>query len=126
MDKHLLPTLFILIAPPAVGFIAYVRLNGGIDNFAHFLYFSALFLTILLLSQASRFIRLPFFLSWWAYSFPLAAITIASFVVYEKTQSTFYLWIASGLLLLVTTLIGIIISATVKAVLNKKICVAEK
>ena len=126
MDKHLLPTLFILIAPPAVGFIAYVRLNGGIDNFAHFLYFSALFLTILLLSQANRFIRLPFFLSWWAYSFPLAAITIASFVVYEKTQNSLYLWIGSGLLLLVTALIGIIITATIKAVLNKKICVAEK
>jgi len=125
MDTHLLPTLFILIAPPAVGFIAYIRLNAGIDNFAHVLYFSALFLTLLLLSQARRFIRLPFFLSWWAYSFPLAAITIASFIVYEKSQNVVYLWIASGLLLLVTSLVGIIIAATIKAITKKGICVDE-
>lgn len=125
MDTHLLPTLFILIAPPAVGFIAYIRLNAGIDNFAHVLYFSALFLTLLLLSQARRFIRLPFFLSWWAYSFPLAAITIASFIVYEKSQNVVYLWIASGLLLLVTSLVGIIIAATIKAITKKGICVGE-
>lgn len=91
MPAHLLPTLFIMIAPPAVGFIAYVRLNGGIDNFAFFLYFSALFLTILLLSQVKYFIKLPFFLSWWAYSFPLAAMTISSFVMYEKTLKSLYL-----------------------------------
>jgi len=125
MDTHLLPTLFIMIAPPAVGFIAYMRLNGGIDNFAHFLYFVALFLTLLLLFQVRRFIRLPFFLSWWAYSFPLAAITIASFIVYEKTQNTVYLWIASSLLVLVTTLVGIIIIATLNAIRKKGICIAE-
>jgi tellurite resistance protein len=125
MDTHLLPTLFILIAPPAVGFLAYIRLNGGIDNFSHFLYFAPLFLTLLLLTQARRFIRLPFFLSWWAYSFPLAAITIASFVVYEKTQNVVYLWIASSLLALVTTLVGIITIATLKAIRKHGICVAE-
>lgn len=125
IDTNLLPTLFILIAPPAVGFISYVRLNGGMDNFANVLYFTALFLTLLLLSQTRRFIRLPFFLSWWAYSFPLSAITIASFIVYEKTHSEFYLWIASGLLTLVTVIIGIIITATLKAIHKKKICVAE-
>ncbi len=125
MDTHLLPTLFILIAPPAVGFISYVRLNGEIDNFANILYFIALFLTMLLFSQAKRFIRLPFFLSWWAYSFPLSAIIIASFVVYDKTQSEAYLWIASSLLMLVTALIVIIVTATLKAIYKKEICVAE-
>ncbi len=123
--KQLLPTLFILIAPPAVGFLAYMRLNGGMDNFAHFLYFSGLFLTLLLLSQVNRFVRLPFFLSWWAYSFPLAAITIGSFVVYQSTQKEIYLWIASGLLALVTVVVGIIAVATLNAIRNKKICVAE-
>ena len=128
---HLLPTLFIMIAPPAVGFLAYTRLNGGIDNFGHFLYFAALFLTMLLLSQVKYFIRLPFFLSWWAYSFPLAAITIASFVMHEKLHpvhgagSPVYLWIATGLLTLVTVLVGIIILLTIKAIINKKICVPE-
>ena len=34
LPERLLPTVFILIAPPAVGFIAYVRLTGGVDVFA--------------------------------------------------------------------------------------------
>ena len=125
MDAHLLPTLFILIAPPAVGFIAYMRLNGGIDNFAQFLYFSALFLTLLLFSQANRFIRLPFFLSWWAYTFPLAAITIASFAFYEHKQNDFYLWLAGGLLALVTFIVVITILKTIKAIGKHGICVPE-
>ena len=125
MPTHLLPTLFIMIAPPAVGFIAYVRLNGGIDHFAHFLYFVALFLTFLLLSQAKYYLKLPFFLSWWAYSFPLAAITIASFVMFEKTDKVLYMWLASSFLVLVTTLVGIIIALTLKAIFKKKVCVAE-
>jgi len=32
LPERLMPTLFILIAPPAVGFIAYVRLTGGVDG----------------------------------------------------------------------------------------------
>ncbi|MCP4996229.1 MAG: C4-dicarboxylate ABC transporter, partial [Gammaproteobacteria bacterium] len=34
IEQRLLPTLFILIAPPAVGFIAYMRLTGELDAFA--------------------------------------------------------------------------------------------
>ena len=49
IDERLMPTLFILIAPPAVGFIAYTRLTGGeLDTFARVLYYSGLFLTLLL------------------------------------------------------------------------------
>ncbi|MEE9351152.1 MAG: SLAC1 anion channel family protein [Thiotrichaceae bacterium] len=125
LDKHLLPTLFIMIAPPAVSFIAYMRLNGAIDNFAIVLYFMALFLTLLLLSQAKRFIRLPFFLSWWAYSFPLAAITIASFVVFEQTHKPAYLWIATGLLILLTVIVSLLVYRTFKAMKSSGICVPE-
>lgn len=48
-----------------------------------------LFLTLLLFTQIGRFARLQFALSWWAYSFPLAAITIASFVRSIKPKSAF-------------------------------------
>ncbi|CAA6818890.1 MAG: C4-dicarboxylate transporter/malic acid transport protein [uncultured Thiotrichaceae bacterium] len=125
LDKHLLPTLFILIAPPAVGFIAYMRLNGELDSFARILYFAGLFLTLLLLSQAGRFVKLPFFLSWWAYSFPLAAITIASFVFFEQTSRPFYLYIASGLLALLTFVLAVLIVKTTIAIRKKGICQPE-
>ena len=123
MPQHLVPTFFILIAPPAVGFTAYCKLNGGLDNFAYILYGIGLFLTILLFSQFKKFVSLPFFLSWWAYSFPIAAITIASFVMYDFSQKIMFAYIGSFLLFVLTALMGILIIKTVKAISNKKICV---
>ena len=64
MQEKLVPTLFILIAPPAVGFIAYMSLTGELDAFARILYFAGLFLTLLMLVQIRLFAKLQFFLSW--------------------------------------------------------------
>jgi tellurite resistance protein len=125
INEKLLPTLFILIAPPAVGFVSYTRLVGEADNFGRILYAIGLFLTLQLLTQAPRFIRLKFFLSWWAYSFPLAAISIASFLQYELTNKAPYLWIASALLGLLTVLVAILIAKTVNAIRHKRICVED-
>lgn len=126
IDEKLMPTLFILIAPPAVGFIAYSKLTGDLDTFARFLYYSGLFLTILLLTQVSRFARLKFSLSWWAYSFPLAAISIASLIMYTGTASAVYLWIGSALLTLLTALIVMLLFRTAVAVRRHGICVPEQ
>ncbi|MCB1759517.1 MAG: SLAC1 anion channel family protein [Gammaproteobacteria bacterium] len=125
IDRKLMPTLFILIAPPAVGFIAYIRLMGELDPFARILYYSGLFLTLLLFTQARRFLKLEFFLSWWAYSFPLAAISIASMVMFEQTADIFYAWVGGGLLFLLTSLVVLLVVRTTKAVIRHRICVAE-
>jgi tellurite resistance protein len=122
---HLMPTLFILIAPPAVGLLAYVRLTGELGAFGNILYGAALFLTLLLFTQIQRFARLQFFLSWWAYSFPLAAITLASFVMYEKTASMLYFWIANGLLTILTLVLALLIFRTIIAILKGGICQPE-
>ncbi len=64
LPAKLLPTLFILIAPPAVGFVSWLQLNGSVDAFGRILYYAAIFLTLMLLTQVGRFMRLKFFLSW--------------------------------------------------------------
>ncbi|MCK5665133.1 MAG: C4-dicarboxylate ABC transporter, partial [Thiotrichaceae bacterium] len=125
LPEKLLPTLFILIAPPAVGFMAYVKLTGSLDAFAQILFNFALFLTILLLSQLPRFARLPFFMSWWAYSFPLAAVSIATLVMYQKTQNIVFSVLGMGLFIILTLFIIMLIIKTIKAVLHKKICLPE-
>ena len=127
MPAMMLPTMFILIAPPAVGFISYLRLNGGhIDAFAHVLYYLALFFTLMLATEAPRFARLPFFLSWWAYSFPLAAITIATFIMAAKTGLAFFSGLAVVLLALISLLIAFLVVRTLMAVAAGKICVKPK
>jgi tellurite resistance protein len=125
LDVRMMPTFFILIAPPAVGFIAYFKLTGELDAFARVLYYSGLFLTLLLLTQAYRFTRLQFFLSWWAYSFPLAAITIATLLMFEVTGIGTFATIAWALLTLLTGVVIYLLYKTFKAITNQKICVPE-
>ncbi len=125
LPGKLMPTFFILIAPPAVGFISYVKLAGGLDNFARVLYYSGLFLTLLLLTQAPRFSRLQFFLSWWAYSFPLAAITIATLLMYRLHSTVSFAVIGWLLLSILTLVVTYLLYPTLKAIGDNKICLPE-
>lgn len=123
MMKILEPTLFILIAPPAVGFTSYIALQGGeIDAFAKILFYTALFLTILLLSRLPQFIKVPFALSWWAYTFPIAAMILAAFEMYKAMQLAIYLYIAVSLLIGLTILITHLSLKTLMAIKNKQLC----
>jgi len=125
LPERLTPTLFILIAPPAVGFVAWVKLHGGeIDGFARILYHAALFLTLLLASNALRFFRLRFFLSTWAYSFPLAAITIATLMMAEHGGGLF-VPLGWGLLTILTIVLGLLTGRTLLGVARGEICVPE-
>jgi tellurite resistance protein len=124
LPARLTPMLFILIAPPAVGFLAYLKLTDSLDAFAHILYYTALFLTLLLASNAARFFRLPFFLSAWAYSFPLAAITIATLAMTERIGGAF----ASLSLVLLGVLSIVLVLLTVRtlmAISRGEICQPE-
>ena len=125
LPEKLMPTFFILIAPPAVGFIAYIGLTGEVDTFARVLYYSGLFLTFLLLLQIRRFTRLPFFLSWWAYSFPIAAITIATFVMYEKTGLPLFQALSLAFLALVSLIVAYLVVRTLVAIARRGICQPE-
>ncbi len=125
LPVRLLPTMFILIAPPAIGFVSWVKLVGDVDSFARILYYIGLFFTLFLLTQALRFFKLPFFLSWWAYSFPLAAMTIATFVMHEKTAIAGFYALALALLGLLTAVIAVLVYKTFKAILGKQICLPE-
>gem|GEM_PF-3239611 len=85
MEEKLRPTMFILIAPAAITNISYIKINGNLDNFSEIMYYFAFFMLILLISQYKVFIKTRFYLSWWAYSFPISAIIIASILMYKTT-----------------------------------------
>jgi tellurite resistance protein len=123
LAERMMPTLFILIAPPAVGFIAYLQLSGGLDAFARVLYYSGLFLTLLLATQIGRFLHIPFYLSWWAYSFPLAAIATATLLMYEQTGLATFAGLGWILLTLVTLGVVYLLARTARAVAEHRICV---
>lgn len=126
LPSKLLPTLFILIAPPAVGFLAWIKLhNGQLDDTARILFYFALFTTLLLIAQIKYFIKASFALPWWAYSFPMAAITIASMVMAEKIGNTFYQLLSIGLYMALVVLLTTLVIKTLAAMAARKICVPE-
>jgi tellurite resistance protein len=108
-----------------VGFLSYVKLTGGLDMLALVFYYSALFFTLLLFAQVAWFARLKFFLSWWAYSFPLAAITVATFVMYELSGNLLFARLASILLGVATVVIAGLLLRTAVAVAKKEICLED-
>jgi tellurite resistance protein len=77
MADAMRPSKMILMAPFAVGFIAYVNLMQTVDRFAALLFYFGLFLFVII---GWRLVRKPppFSLSWWAIGFPMAALSIAA------------------------------------------------
>lgn len=120
-----MPTLFILIAPPALGFISYIKLTSHLDFFAHILYSLGLFFTILVFTMYKNYINIKFFISWWAFTFPMAAITLASILMYELTHLWFYSFISYCFMLITTIIVFLVAKQTLFYMTKKEICIME-
>lgn len=126
LPGRLQPTLVILIAPPAVAFISWTGLGGpgagAVDPFGHILLSLGYIFAALMAVQLPRILRLPFDLSFWALSFPVAALTIASFVYAERTGSDPHLRIATALLAVLSVLLLGLVGRTATGILRGEIC----
>ncbi len=104
LEPQMKPTLVVMIAPPAVSFIALITLTNEMTIASQSLFFIAVFFVLLLLPQIPTFCRLPYFPSWWAYTFPLAAFTVACF-----RFSQFYDLFSDAMLMVLTGLVSAVI-----------------
>ena len=125
MAQKLMPTLFILIAPPAVGFIAYVKMTGDVDAFARILLYFGIFTGLMLLTMVEQFRKVPFFVSWWGYTFPLDALTLSLFLMYHKSQLIYFKWAALGMAAITTLTIIWVLIKTIQTAARGEICVPE-
>ena len=125
LPGKMLPTLMILVAPPAVAFTAWMRLTGEVGPFGHVLLSVAYVFALLVASQVARFRVIPFALSWWALSFPLAALTIASFGYAEAAASAPHRIIGAALFALLLAIVAGLIMRTALAIRLGTICVPE-
>ena len=126
LPGKLQPTLVILVAPPAVGFLAWIELNGGqIDAFARILMNTGLFFAALVALQVPTLLRLPFALSFWALSFPLAALTTAVFRYAALTESDLFRVSGFALLGLLALTILVLGVRTIRAAVAGDICKPE-
>ena len=125
MADKFMPTMFIFIAPPAVSFIAYVKMFGIVDTFATILFNLALFFTLLLAFMYKNFIKIKFFISWWAFVFPLAAMAISAMLMFHYSHEMGYLWMAYGMIGVTTIVILIVIYQTLLHIKKGEICVQD-
>lgn len=123
-DK-LIPTFFILFAPPMIGFISLTRLIG-LTPFGNMLYYFGLFLFILIIFQFKIFFKLKYYLSWWAYSFPMDALVISSFLMYHETGILFFKVLSWILFIILNCIIILLFIKTLKAIIEKKICIEDE
>ncbi len=127
LAKRLLPTFFILIAPPSVGFISYFRITfGSIDLTSMFLYCIALFTFFLMFVMLELFTKMEFFISWWAYTFPMAAISIATILLYLVYHSTLLYVGSLAFIVLTTSIVALVSYKTILAIREEKICIEEE
>lgn len=126
LPQKLFPTLIILIAPPAVASIAYTALHQGVvDDFGKALYYFSLFLFLIVLSKINILSQLKFFMSRWAYSFPLAVLTTASLLRYSKLHYMFLNYISLSLFWLLLVIMCILIYQTLLGIFKRELCVEE-
>ncbi|WGW05686.1 SLAC1 anion channel family protein [Tropicibacter oceani] len=126
LPGRLYPTLVILIAPPAVGFLAWLQLNGGqLDAFARILYYAGITFAGIVAMQGPAIARLPFALSWWALSFPIAALTIATLRYGALAGSGAHDLLGGALLALLLAVVLGLIARTALAATRGEICRPE-
>ena len=106
--------------------IHYTKLyDGAIDPFARVLYHFALFLGLLVLTLARVFLKVPFAVSWWAYTFPLDALTIATLEYHERTGAEGLAPVCWTALVLTTAIVVLVFARTLGALVGGKLFVPE-
>ncbi|MXN66937.1 C4-dicarboxylate ABC transporter [Stappia sp. GBMRC 2046] len=122
LPERLLPTLVILVAPPSAGFVAWMQLSGELDAFGRILYFVALFFVMVVAVQFGRFAKLPFTIAWWAYSFPLAAFSVASFIYADASGNAAMNAMAYVVYAALLAVLATLIVKTINAARRDEIC----
>jgi tellurite resistance protein len=122
MEKPLRPTLTILIAPPSLCFIAYAVLNGGlIDGMAQMFFGIAVFMVLILIPQVRAMVQLPFGLSAWSYTFPMAAFSTAAILYADAIGSIFAQGLAVVAIAITTIIVAVVGTKTVSYILAGKV-----
>jgi tellurite resistance protein len=120
LEGAMRPSKMILVAPFAVGFIAYVNLVQKVDMFAALLFYFALFLFAIV---GYRLIvkPAPFSSAWWAIGFPMAALANAALIYAGAVGGKGLGLIAALLLFLLTAAVAVLSIRTVYALFTGRL-----
>ena len=119
------PSLMILVAPFAVGCLAYSNIVGGMDRFGALLFYFALFMFAVVAPKVFR-PSVPFSAGWWAISFPMAALANAALKYAEFRASAPHWLLAMGLLAALSLVLAVLTLRTLRIALNGQLLKSPK
>ena len=122
----LVPTIAILMAPPAVAGVSWFDFNGGrIDAVEEGLLGIAIILVLMQLTFLPRYLRLGFSLGFWSFTFP--AGSMGAFLILWISRAPFAGWqvIAYALLALVTVLVLTIAFFSIRLFIRDRAAAAD-
>ncbi|MGZ5401320.1 MAG: SLAC1 anion channel family protein [Nocardioides sp.] len=126
LPARLLPTIAIFIAPPAVAMVSWQALTAEADGpVVRVLYAAAMIFVVLLAAQLPRLRSLPFALTAWAYTFPLAAASSATTSMAAARPQAGYDVVAVLMLAGTTALVLLVGAFTVRVAARRQICLPE-
>ncbi|MDO8260133.1 MAG: C4-dicarboxylate ABC transporter, partial [Candidatus Magasanikbacteria bacterium] len=72
-----------------------------------------------------NFIKIKFFISWWAFVFPVAAMAISTMLMYHQNSCLFLLLLSYIMIAAVTIIVSIVSYQTIVHIRKKEICIQE-
>lgn len=104
LPASMVPSMLILMAPFEVGFLAYTNFTQRVDTFSGLLFYFGLFIFLTLAPKV--FCKgIPFSSGWWAISFPMAALAIASLKYSMYAQA----WPVTAIAIFLLAMLNIVI-----------------
>ncbi|CAB3629484.1 SLAC1 anion channel family protein [Achromobacter pestifer] len=123
LPASMVPSLLILMAPFAVGFLAYTSFTQRVDTFAGLLFYFGLFIFLALAPKVFRR-GIPFASGWWAISFPMAALASAALKYAAFVQAWPIQAVAILLLALLSLAIVVLFIKTLHILFNGRLLAA--
>ncbi|CAI8600073.1 unnamed protein product [Vicia faba] len=118
------PVLFLFFAAPGVACLAWESIVGDFDTLSKMLFFLSLFLFMSLICRPALFKRsmARFNVAWWAYSFPVTILALASTEYAQQVNGTF-----SHILMLILLALSVLVSISlmVFTLLNSKMLLPD-
>ena len=111
---RLQPTLVILLAPPAAAALALARLTHGFGPGPLILLGLGAFFALVFATLVPVFARMPFALSWWAWTFPTAAFALSVLAFANDHPHGAWRVAAWGLLLASSCIVALVSGMTLR------------
>ncbi|OMO87489.1 C4-dicarboxylate transporter/malic acid transport protein [Corchorus capsularis] len=124
LPAMLRPVFFLFFAAPSVASLAWESITGAFDTASKMLFFLSLFLFTSLVCRPALFRRSMrrFNVAWWAYSFPLTILALASTEYAEEVKGSI-----SHLLMLLLLALSVLVSVglTIFTLLNTRMLLPD-